>query len=532
MQLGTSKLVYSKHTFLHYIDINPIINQLINIEQCFSLIKNHVNKENVTNHMSYYGLSESTLLRTQFLIDSTQNKLKNLYPHIRTKRGLVNIVGKTSKWLFGTLDSEDGQKYQNAINKLEQNQKGLINEANLQISLSKNLINNYNKTIVSLTTNQQKLEKSLKLFQQTVDKTISNLNAYLNFQGIVSQLNLDCQSLITFLDNLEDAIMFAKLNALHNVIISSYELNELLNYLRKIYKNNEVPNFKNILTYYQLLGTQVTFSENKLIFAIHVPIIRSKEYTFYHLYPIILNQNIFIPKYPFLAQEDQSYQFEEEACPFLEEKYFCQENFHARDECTIQLLSGNFNCSTIHIDIKESVIEQITQKEVLLLPAKEERIYAQCRINQYINVKKPTLINIPSECQVTIDSRTYRNDVQLREGKPLILPEVQLENLEKPKSKFEYIAPKLSKINFDDIYEIKEKFNELSPIKEDEERTYQPVIFDIAIIFICLIIAIYLVFRKYPQLKKYFPCLKKKEEQHVPVPQKRTPENNSVIFLS
>lgn len=40
-----------------------------------------------------------------------------------------------------------------------------------------------------------------------------------SFSGAPDQLILNCQTLITFLDNLEDAILFAHLGYLHNYII-------------------------------------------------------------------------------------------------------------------------------------------------------------------------------------------------------------------------------------------------------------------------------------------------------------------------
>lgn len=140
MKLGNAKLIYSKHTFLHYIELKPIFKQLLNIEKYFNDLKSHITHENITNHISYHGISQNAIIQTQFLIDITQQKLRNLNPHFRNKRGLINIIGKVNKWLFGSLDSEDGDRYNKAIIQLENKQKSAINELNLQISLSKNIM--------------------------------------------------------------------------------------------------------------------------------------------------------------------------------------------------------------------------------------------------------------------------------------------------------------------------------------------------------------------------------------------------------
>lgn len=50
--------------------------------------------------------------------------------------------------------------------------------------------------------------------------------------------HLNYQNLITFLDNLEDAVMFAKLNAVHNIAISTTELTKILEKVNKLYGKN------------------------------------------------------------------------------------------------------------------------------------------------------------------------------------------------------------------------------------------------------------------------------------------------------
>lgn len=529
MKLGNAKLIYSKHTFLHYIELKPIFKQLLNIEKYFNDLKSHITHENITNHISYHGISQNAIIQTQFLIDITQQKLRNLNPHFRNKRGLINIIGKVNKWLFGSLDSEDGDRYNKAIIQLENKQKSAINELNLQISLSKNIIKNYNETIFTLNSNQQKLEQGLRVFKETVDKRITELQDYISLQGIISHINLNCQNLITFLDNIEDGITFARLNTLHNAVIASNELEENINYLKTIYQEKEIPNFKNILTYYQFLGTQVVFSDTRLIFAVHVPIIRSEILSFYHIYPIILNKQTFIPKYPYLAQENNHHQFNEDTCPFLEDAYYCEENFFSQDPCTVQLLSGHFdNCTVIKIQMEESIIEQITKEEILILPIKEETIFSQCQTDQYMKIDNPTLVKIPQNCKVKVNSKTFFNDIRIQRGKPLILPEVSFENI--PSLKM-YSTPNLTKINFEDIYKLKDMVNQLSPIEDNEEPINTSNIIDIIIIIFISCIIIYFLMKKSRSIKKLNSfCQKKKEAKIEEL--KPIPENHSLIFSS
>lgn len=512
IQLGNAKIIYNKHTFLHFIDLEPIINQLKNIQNYFSKIKSKFYFSNATNPISYQGLSEGILLRTEFLIQTTQEKLNNLHPHIRSKRGLINIVGKANKWLFGTLDSDDEKRYNQAILNLQLNQKDILKELNLQTSLSKNLIDSYNKTITTLNSNQKKLEHSVKILQESVYSTINNNNHYISFQGVLYQVNLDCQNLITFIDNLEDAIMFAKLNILHNSILSSLELKQMINYVTNIYSESQIPKFKNVLSYYQFLGTQVTFSDTKLIFAIHIPIIRSETFTFYHLYPIIQNNKIFIPKYPYLAQKNKEIQFEESTCPSIEETHYCKESFHPIDECTIQIMessSTTTGCQIIETRINQSVFEQITQEEVLVLPSQKERVLAQCKTNQYLEIEHPSLIKIPKSCHIETRNKKFVNDVNILPGKPLILPPLSITDIKAINS---YKTPNYTKINFEEIYRLKDMANQLLPINKINQSTEHSIFWTITVVF-CLSVLILWVATKKKSVPTNIKFWRKKSNQ-------------------
>lgn len=135
-----------------------------------------------------------------------------------------------------------------------------------------------------------------------------------------------------------------------------------MNYLVKLYSPSEVPKFKNILSY-QILGTQVSFSTDKVIFAIHVPILRPDTLSFVHIFPIIQDQTIFIPRYPYLAHTQTRRQFAAEICPSIEETYFCVGEFHPNDQCVEDLLDNRSmnNCTALKVNIEEPIVEQITR---------------------------------------------------------------------------------------------------------------------------------------------------------------------------
>lgn len=509
IQLGNAKLIYTKHTFLHYIDLREIIRQVDQLAKTFNDIKNKIFLANITTPLSFHDLSVSMIERTNYLIDILYTKIENLQPHIRQKRGLINGVGKLGKWLFGILDSDDEIKYEEAIKKLEANQKNIIAETNLQTSLYKKLIEHYNKSITTLAKNQEKIKLDLDKIHAAVNGKIQTLASYLSLQGIISQINLDCQNTITFIDNIENAITFAKTNSLHNSIVSSSQIIDMINHLHKIYDEDQIPKFRNILTYYQFLGTQVSISDSKLTFAIHFPILLTETFEFYHLIPVIQNHKMFTPLYPYLARKQETTQFENEECPSLEATYYCHQDYIPQDNCTIRLLNGNppVDCHVLEVNVLETISEQITDDEVLIIPSKEEKIVSKCKSDQYIQIASPTLFKIPQDCEIWTGPKKFVNNVRLTKGKPFILPKLHTEAIKTSKN---YQTSNITKLDFDGLLALNHISSQLKPIQEVESNfsNFSVIwsIFSILILFSIIFIII-----KY-KVKILSFCNKKKTE--------------------
>lgn len=536
VSLGNTRLVYTKHTFLHYVDLGEILTQISKLDEHLGIIQNCISKINVSNPISYHGLSQNILTRTEYLIDIVHKKYSNLHPHIRRERGLINGIGKINKWLFGTLDSDDEIRYDNAIKILELNQKDLIHEVNLQTSLYKKLIGHYNKSITTLFQNQQNLDNDLSKFQAAVNNQIGDLSEYISFQGMIYQINLDCQNIITFLDNLENAIVFSKLNSLHNSIVSANEIQDMVEHLQKLYNKNQVPKFKNILTFYQFLGTQISFIDTKLVFGIHFPILKPDDYEFYHLFPVIQNNKMFTPKYPYLARGPSETQAQREECALLESIYYCLYNFVPNDNCTLQLLEGKppRNCYVTDIRLQESIIEQITKREILIIPLKTERVFSKCYKDQYFDIETPSLIKIPESCEISVNNNKFVNNYEIQHGKPLILPKFVTEEVTNPGN---YQRPNVSKLDFDNLHEINEIAKQLTPVHENTQTHDNTPIFGwlSGVTVILLLVVVAVTFKKKANCTKKKPQMKKEEPQEegpIELQSIPTAKTRSVIFAS
>lgn len=462
--LGKTRITEHKHTFLHYVQTQPIYDQLTNIEQFYNHLEDSIYRyHNDSVYSTNYIHLPNMLAHAKHFILTAKTKLNNITPHRRNKRGLINIIGKTSKWLFGTLDSEDGEKYGRAISILSNNQNSLHKEISLQISLTRQLINSYNDSITLLNENQKMIRNKI----QNLEKQIRNTAQYLNIQNTLHQIILNCQNLITFLDNIENALMFAKLNTLHSAVMSASELYYSVSYLTKLYGEQNIITFKNVISYYQLAGLQVSYSEDKIIFAVHFPISLKEIFDTFHLFPIPINQSIILPNQPFLTLGMNHLQYEEEECPVIEDTHICQNKLQpTNNDCISTLIKDAeiHSCHTVKTSIKNPIIKPINNKYIVAIPTEEPlKIQQQCgdeKENKFIS--DPSLIEIEPNCEVNVSSYQFINKEEIIQGMPFTLPKIYVE----PENSKEDQPIDIKSINIHEISELQEKVKLLQPFHE------------------------------------------------------------------
>ncbi|CAD7091062.1 unnamed protein product [Hermetia illucens] len=94
------------------------------------------------------------------------NKVRTLIPQeTRHKRGLINLVGNTQKWLFGTMDAQDRQDIDDHLKTLDLNTHNLITTINQQVEINKN----YSETF-------KQLKEIVKRDREIILNRINNLS--------------------------------------------------------------------------------------------------------------------------------------------------------------------------------------------------------------------------------------------------------------------------------------------------------------------------------------------------------------------
>lgn len=231
----------------------------------------------------------------------------------RNRRGLVNVVGEISKFLFGTLDSKDANHFNQEINKFSKNEHDLMDLMKRQTHIVQSTLTTLNTTLTNTMANEETLTKSLAtLVKQTYllrNETQSlvvkeNLNSHFNTFSILLTVYQE------ILDNIINSIIAVKSGIIHPSVISSItlinKLYELVPHLPSGSRFPMEPNLNNFHSLIDIVDLSVYYKNDVLVYVINVPLVSVINYKLFKILPLPTKQssNIYIfiqPKYEYLA---------------------------------------------------------------------------------------------------------------------------------------------------------------------------------------------------------------------------------------
>lgn len=495
-KLGNAKLKYSSHTFVHYFDITPINNELKVLAKQFDKISNTDDSILARKIQTMVNL-----LKVQF--NRIDKKIESLYPQHRIKRSLFDGLGSALKFFTGNLDANDGKKYDQAISMLETNQNHIIKTLKQQISLSKTTMIEYENVIRRIKENVELVTSrinEMKYYHHNTDEKYMIMNNALN--GINVATNIILQSL----NDIENAIMFARVNLTHSSILSIKDLTVLIDQVVKLHSEKVLffgINTNIIYKYYEIIETEVYLSNNKIVFLFHFPLISPELYSYYQLFPIpTTNNTIIIPKSPYLLLSQDNYQYENSPCKNIHPVYYCTNNnvikYHQDGDCTVEILQIQHNqlknCKNVPITITESIIQQIDTSYFIAIFPNETKIRINCINNTKYNLLQGNyLIKVPVNCSFQTPTGLYMNNDNALNGEPFFLPKLNISNVTSQ-------SIVLQDMSLDKIYELHQlqKNLQLETTNSVHNHRYIWITYThtIIIISIILLIIIFLVYQR------------------------------------
>ncbi|KAJ8980849.1 hypothetical protein NQ317_008908 [Molorchus minor] len=286
-KLGSAKVMSNTHTFIHYFDLYPIKNEINIIKELYVNVTVAINKGLSIN--PYFPELSNFDRALQFQLILAEQKIDSLGPITRTKRGLVDGLGSLIKGITGNLDASDAAHYDQAIFDLQNNEKEITQKLNREISLTTEIIKNFNKTVTLIKNNQAVITSALNRIQSEVSRFIFNFTQYLEAKNTLDQIDSSIHIILQLLTDIENAITFARLGKMHPSIIKISELETIIETVLKYHSKDQLilSNTSNdIHQYYNLIGIDAYYSGTKIVFLAHFPIVYSEIFSHYHLYSV------------------------------------------------------------------------------------------------------------------------------------------------------------------------------------------------------------------------------------------------------
>lgn len=216
------EIVNETNTIVHIINTREIINTIDKLE-------NYVDKVEI-NNKEIVKIEMKNLKAKLKTISTQQDK--------RVKRGLINMVGTTYKWLFGTMDDNDRQDILEHLKLTDENNHNAINNINKQVYIN----SHFNKTLYilknAIDSDYKQIYNSFNITRQANNE----MKKHLLYMDIMLKLKM----LETKITDIQNNIAAARHNMVHPGILTAVEVEmfEIDFYKLKLMKLG-VMNYKN-----------------------------------------------------------------------------------------------------------------------------------------------------------------------------------------------------------------------------------------------------------------------------------------------
>lgn len=484
-KLGATRLTTHYHTFLQYVELGNIKENINTVQTQLIDIRNKL--DNYT-----YALYEIQLTHLTHKLDSALLQLKTLEPN-RFKRGLINGLGSVIKSITGNLDYADAERYNNAISILQKNQDELVTEHNNYMSLSKAWMKEHTDVISKIVENQQHINESIHIL---LDENVHSQYTLLKFAKLAQLLaivNDNVDSLVSELSRLENNIAFCSAMRTHHSLISIDVLGKMIDRL-KIYYNADSLIDLEFREYYNIIRPASYFNKDQIVFAFKFPIVSPLTYTLYKLVTLPnKHRQIIIPPSPLLAITSNVHVYIEAECPKLSSMYLCEEELHHQvkdqPDCICNVIEGHVNssaCEMTTVDMKRPAMEKLDDRHYAIVFPQPTHVKLTCARDEHRTLTGSFVATIPHNCNLHTADFTIVNANDQIKGQYVKISDIPDRKIERPTS----TPTKVNAIDLRKLHSIQDQENHVTPIQQGESGVlYHTTIPVYGIIFAAAVLA-------------------------------------------
>ncbi|XP_074030051.1 uncharacterized protein [Leptinotarsa decemlineata] len=491
------KLLVNKNTsVLHqtYENNNRILESLLTIFP--------KNIETIQTRAFFAEVKTHISLLTQ-LSKSIQEKFQEIsLDSKRYKRGIIDGIGTIFKAITGNLDASDGEYYTNCINKINNDEHELENLMKNQISVTTSVIKNFNNTIRKLQIDEETFNRDIQVIQTTLQDyadEFSLITIKLKFLELADQLMISYNYIEENLDDILNAITFARLGIIHSSIITPEQLVSSLQEISQSLQRHNLPllaKTSKIAQYLEIIELEAFQTQQNLIFILKIPLIDSQIFTMYNLFPIPIKDNrtdlhhVLSVNSKYIAKDDDSLLYaivpDPKLCKTLLPKlllcsklYVYPINEYA--PCEAKLFRNSKvipdNCQSLIIYTQGYNIQQLEDNIWLIIVAEPLHITINCESKNTVTevIYRNCIFELKTSCNAFIGITKvqaiskYAKDSTYVEADPhsISIPYDCCADLP-AKLKLPDLKPlKLSNLNIDDLEIAKHKLDQNSKVLDD-----------------------------------------------------------------
>lgn len=418
LKTGQRRIIHDLRKSIHIINITEFESNTNNIRNTISVLGNLTTE------------SDPSFLSMIHNFNILQSKLNGLKPHIRHKRGLINVIGKGLKIITGTMDSDDETLITKEIENLSNINHRLVTEANSQISINTQ-ISEQIKNISRHINNQQKLiTQELSTYTNKLGQETINLKNDLEIFRQIFQVNYDITLLRNHIDDIEQIILSSRLNILSRNILSEEEI-ELI---------SDIEAFKDIRVTVACYGIDI-------VIIVFIPIYSNK--IFYNLIiepiPTIENKT--------LSLEENTYLMDENKLLYSKiVKDNLKRNLIKIENGCLNKIVKSENATCKMEKCNSEIIKEISPGLLIIKNNQKTSITQNCN-NENLKLFRNSLIKFEN-CKLLIENNTYTNAfikikdhvlfphyalkiVERKKENPIDLKELHLNNIKMDRKEIE-----------------------------------------------------------------------------------------------
>ncbi|CAG9578258.1 unnamed protein product [Danaus chrysippus] len=208
----------------------------------------------------------------------------------RSKRSAwIGVIGTAMKHIFGSLDENDGMRYNEAITTLQNDEKRLATLMKENILVTSSTLKIHNDSLFKIRENENNLVVAidkLSLSIKNITELTNGLQILINVNEVFNAIETAIITLSFQLEDVTNAIMFSSQNVLHPSVITPKQLyQELVDNYRHLSNDLELPVALNIDSIHLILSISKTvcfYIRDKIVFVLEVPLVNTKEYVLFH----------------------------------------------------------------------------------------------------------------------------------------------------------------------------------------------------------------------------------------------------------